>query len=89
MRAARGPAVYEAMWGPNEWTVTGALQGWDVRPRLHELRIPTLVIRGGHDLSTPLVSRTLVGGITAAVSPSTTGVLAASLARAWMDRRHA
>ena len=66
MRAARGPAVYEAMWGPNEWTVTGALQGWDVRPRLHELRIPTLVIRGGHDLSTPLVSRTLVEGIAGA-----------------------
>ena len=27
-----GRAVYEAMWGPNEWTMTGALAGWDVRP---------------------------------------------------------
>jgi proline-specific peptidase len=66
MRAARGPAVYEAMWGKNEWTVTGVLQGWDVRPRLHELHVPTLVIRGGHDLSTRLVSRTLVEGIAGA-----------------------
>jgi pimeloyl-ACP methyl ester carboxylesterase len=63
MRAERGSSVYEVMWGANEWTVTGALRGWDVRPRLHELRVPTLVIRGGHDLSTPLVARTLVDGI--------------------------
>ena len=66
MRAARGPAVYEAMWGPNEWTVTGALKGWDVRARLKELDVPTLVVRGGHDLSTPRVSRTLVEGIAGA-----------------------
>jgi pimeloyl-ACP methyl ester carboxylesterase len=66
MRAERGSAVYEAMWGPNEWTVTGALQGWDVRERLQELDVPTLVVRGAHDLSTPVVSRTLVEGITGA-----------------------
>jgi pimeloyl-ACP methyl ester carboxylesterase len=63
MRAERGPVVYEAMWGPNEWTATGALKGWDVRDRLQELHVPTLVIRGGHDLSTPAISRTLVDGI--------------------------
>ena len=34
MREERNGAVYEAMWGPNEWTMTGALAGWDVRPRL-------------------------------------------------------
>ncbi|MDX6474731.1 MAG: proline iminopeptidase [Gaiellaceae bacterium] len=66
MKASRGAAAYEAMWGPNEWTVTGALQGWDVRARLAEIHVPTLVIRGGHDLSTPLVSRTLVQGIAGA-----------------------
>ena len=66
MRATRGPAVYNAMWGPNEWTVTGALQGWDVRDRLQELHVPTLIVRGGHDLSTPLVARTLVEGIAGA-----------------------
>jgi L-proline amide hydrolase len=66
MRASRSQEVYEAMWGPNEWTVTGALEGWDVRARLLELQLPTLVIRGGHDLSTPLISRTLVEGIVGA-----------------------
>ena len=48
MRAERGSAVYEAMWGPNEWTLSGALRGWDVRPRLPELTLPTLIIRGEH-----------------------------------------
>ena len=66
MRASRSQTVYNAMWGPNEWTVTGALEGWDVRTRLRELHVPTLVVRGGHDLSTPLVSRTLVEGIAGA-----------------------
>lgn len=66
MRATRGPAVYEAMWGPNEWTVTGALKGWDVRDRLPELHVPTLVVRGGHDLSTALIAQTLVNGIAGA-----------------------
>ena len=63
MRAERGPAVYEAMWGPNEWTITGALDGWDVRARLPELKLPTLVLRGAHDLSTPAISKTLLDGI--------------------------
>lgn len=63
MGAERNPDVYRAMWGANEWTVTGALRGWDVRPRLHELRLPALVIRGRHDLSTESISATLVRGI--------------------------
>jgi pimeloyl-ACP methyl ester carboxylesterase len=63
MGEERSTIVYEAMWGPNEWTMTGALAGWDVRPRLGELRMPTLVLRGAHDLSTPAISKTLTGGI--------------------------
>jgi pimeloyl-ACP methyl ester carboxylesterase len=63
MRAERAPDVYEAMWGPNEWTITGALDGWDVRPRLRELELPTLVLRGAHDLSTPAISKTLLDGL--------------------------
>ena len=45
MLPERGRESYRAMWGPNEWTLTGALRGWDVRPRLHELDVPALVIR--------------------------------------------
>jgi pimeloyl-ACP methyl ester carboxylesterase len=63
MREERNAAVYEAMWGANEWTMTGALAGWDVRPRLPELRMPTLILRGAHDLSTPAISKTLTDGI--------------------------
>ena len=63
MREERNSVVYEAMWGPNEWTMTGALAGWDVRPRLGELRMPTLILRGAHDLSTPAISKTLTDGI--------------------------
>ena len=40
------PDVYRAMQGPNEWTTTGALKGWDTRDRLREIDVPTLVIRG-------------------------------------------
>jgi pimeloyl-ACP methyl ester carboxylesterase len=63
MREERSSAVYEAMWGPNEWTMTGVLAGWDVRPRLGELRMPTLIVRGAHDLSTAAISKTLTQGI--------------------------
>jgi proline-specific peptidase len=63
MMPERGRETYRAMWGPNEWTVTGALSGWDVRPRLHELDLPALVIRGRYDLSTESVSQTLVHGL--------------------------
>jgi L-proline amide hydrolase len=63
MNAEKSTVVYRAMQGPNEWTVTGALKGWDVRDRLHEIDIPTLVIRGRHDMSTDPISATLVNGI--------------------------
>ena len=63
MREEKNSAVYEAMWGRNEWTMTGALAGWDVRPRLAELKMPTLILRGAHDLSTPAISKTLIDGI--------------------------
>jgi proline-specific peptidase len=63
MSAERAPDVYRAMWGPNEWTMTGALSGWDVRDRLHEIDVPTLVIRGRHDMCTDAVAATLVEGI--------------------------
>ena len=62
MREERSPAVYEAMWGRNEWTMTGALAGWDVRPRLGELTMPNLVL-AARTISTPAISKTLTGGI--------------------------
>jgi proline-specific peptidase len=63
MRAERSKEVYGAMVGPNEWTITGVLRGWDVTGRLAEIDVPTLVIRGAHDLCTPPIAETLVRGI--------------------------
>jgi L-proline amide hydrolase len=63
MQAERSREAYRAMWGPNEWTPTGALEGWDVRGRLSELAVPTLVLRGRYDLCTPAIAATLVRGI--------------------------
>jgi proline-specific peptidase len=66
MDAEKGKNVYRAMQGPNEWTPTGALRGWDVRDRLGEIHVPTLVIRGRFDMCTDAVAATLVEGISGA-----------------------
>src|SRR6266480_5969110 len=63
MNTEKAKDVYRAMQGPNEWTVTGALRGWDVRDRLGEIDCPTLVIRGRHDMCTDPIAATLVEGI--------------------------
>lgn len=49
------PDVYGLMWGPNEYVLmeTARLRGWDVRGRLHEIDIPTLVLTGSHDEISP------------------------------------
>ena len=63
MNAQKARDVYRAMQGPNEWTVTGALRGWDVRDRLSEIDLATLVIRGRHDMCTDPIAATLTDGI--------------------------
>ena len=63
MRAELGKESYRAMVGPNEWTVTGALRGWDVRDRLSEITVPTLVIRGRYDMCTERIAATLLAGL--------------------------
>src|SRR5687768_14865294 len=59
----RSVTAYRAMVGPNEWTMTGVLKGWDVRSRLPELDVPTLVVRGSYDMCSDAIARTLVDGI--------------------------
>jgi L-proline amide hydrolase len=63
MAAGRATDVYRAMQGPNEWTTTGALQGWDIRDRLGEIKVPTLVVRGRYDMCTEPIAAVLVEGI--------------------------
>ena len=62
-RAKFGKHVYEAMWGPNEFTVTGTLRDWDVTGRLGEIRVPTLITSGGHDECTAALVEPLHAGI--------------------------
>ena len=63
MRAEFGTEVYGVMVGPNEWTITGALRGWDVRDRLGEITVPALVVRGRYDLCTERIAATLLAGL--------------------------
>jgi L-proline amide hydrolase len=57
---AADPTVYHTMNGPSEFDVNGSLREWNVTPRLHDLRLPVLVITGEHDEATPNVVRPLV-----------------------------
>jgi proline-specific peptidase len=58
--------VYNTMWGPNEFTCTGTLKPWNVRERLGEIGVPTLVVSGRYDEATPAMQETLVRGIAGA-----------------------
>jgi proline-specific peptidase len=69
MLPERGRESYRAMWGPNEWTLTGALRGWDVRPRLPEVDLPALVLRGRYDLSTESITPAGSSSSTARIRP--------------------
>jgi L-proline amide hydrolase len=62
-RATFGLAVYTAMWGPTEYTVTGTLRDWEVIGRLGEIRVPVLVTSGRHDECTPALVEPLRAGI--------------------------
>ena len=66
MNEGRAPGVYRAMQGPNEWTTTGALKGWETLGRLHEIDVPALVIRGRYDMCTEPIADELVRGISGA-----------------------
>jgi len=62
-RAKFGTQVYETMWGPNEFTVTGTLKDWDVIDRLGEIEVPTLITSGRYDECTPALVEPLHRGI--------------------------
>jgi proline-specific peptidase len=47
------PVVYETMWGPSEFTVSGNLADYDRSLRLREIALPVLFTCGRHDEATP------------------------------------
>ncbi|HEY3550350.1 MAG TPA: proline iminopeptidase-family hydrolase [Gaiellaceae bacterium] len=55
--------VYNTMWGPSEAHPTGVLAGWDVTPRLGEIRVPALVLCGRHDEATPRQAETIAAAL--------------------------
>jgi proline iminopeptidase len=46
-------AMYVAMQGPSEFGASGILEFWDVKDRLPEITVPTLVIGATHDTMDP------------------------------------
>jgi L-proline amide hydrolase len=50
------PEVYNILWGPNEFSCTGALRDWSVLERLGEITNPTLVLGGRFDEATPTIT---------------------------------
>src|SRR5260221_11542042 len=55
-KLAKNPEVYFTMNGPSEFHVIGTLKNWDVRHRLPEIKVPTLVTSGQHDEATPIIA---------------------------------
>lgn len=55
--------VYNTMNGPSEFYVIGTIKDWDVRHRLGEIRVPTLITSGRYDEATPLIAETIHKGI--------------------------
>ncbi|WP_251069544.1 proline iminopeptidase-family hydrolase [Streptomyces sp. ISL-96] len=57
------PAVYEAMMGPSEFSMTGTLRGWDIRDRLDRVEVPVLLVSGRHDEVTPRAVEEIQRGV--------------------------
>lgn len=48
-----GLEVYNSMWGPNEFTLTGSLRTYDQTDALSTVHVPILYLCGRHDEATP------------------------------------
>jgi L-proline amide hydrolase len=59
----RDPTVYHTMNGPSEFHVIGSIRDWQVKDRLHEIGVPTLLVSGRHDEATPALQQVLLDGI--------------------------
>jgi len=57
------PEVYNKMFGPSEFHATGTLKEWDIRDRLGEIQLPTLITSGRNDEATPAIAKTVHRGI--------------------------
>lgn len=62
-KLAQYPEVYTTMNGPSEFHVIGTLKSWDITDRLHEIKVPTLLLSGRYDEATPIIVETIHRGI--------------------------
>lgn len=53
-------AVYYTMNGPSEFHVIGTIKDWDRTDRLGEISVPTLILSGRYDESTPIINEILL-----------------------------
>jgi L-proline amide hydrolase len=60
---SRDPTVYHTMNGPSEFHVIGSIKDWQVKDRLGEIEVPTLLTSGRYDEATPALQETLCEGI--------------------------
>ena len=51
------------MNGPSEFHVIGSIKDWQVKDRLREIAVPTLLTSGRYDEATPALQETLREGI--------------------------
>lgn len=54
-----GTEAYLYAWGPNEYNPTGTLKDFEYTDRLHEIKVPALIMSGTNDLCTPLIAKTM------------------------------
>jgi len=54
------PTVYRTMNGPSEFHIIGSCKDWQSKDRLHEIRVPTLLVSGRHDEATPALQQVLL-----------------------------
>ena len=50
---------YQIAWGNDEFTPTGELKDYEVTDQLKQIKVPTLILSGTDDESTPLINKTI------------------------------
>lgn len=78
-------SCYETMWGPNEFTCTGVLAGYDGSDALSRIMAPTLFTCGAYDEATPASTRAFAERVPGAKFE----VFAASSHMAFIEERDA
>jgi proline iminopeptidase len=81
-------ALYNYMWGPSEFTVTGTLRDYDRTSRLDELRLPVLYTAGEFDEARPptvAYFRGLTPGAQFALIPSSAHLTTVDAPEAFAD----